>query len=213
VSQPKHIVLTVRNSASVTSQSIRSLKAAWNKLRRSTLARVWRGGCYSIEVTNEGRGWHIHLHALVDCPYVDQSALARKWAALVGQDFSIVYVRSATSRDYLKEVCKYACKPQDMAAWSPADIVAWLDASASLRLFGVFGSLLGRRGAWADWLKANLPKTPACECGCMALRFLSPAEYDALFLGPPGGTAPRPPPRPTTEPDTQLSLLAAMPSV
>ena len=26
----------------------------------------WLGGFYSIEVTNEGRGWHLHLHCLVD---------------------------------------------------------------------------------------------------------------------------------------------------
>jgi hypothetical protein len=177
VSQPKHVVLTVRNSATFTKAYVQSFKAAWNKLRRSALAANWTAGFYSLEVTNEGKGWHLHLHALIDARWIDAKALAIKWAKLTGQDFAIVKVKDVRQADYLSEVTKYAVKGSQLASWSPSDIAAYIDAMNGVRTFGVFGALYGLRTKWRDFLDTLQKEMPACECGCSTYYVLTEAEY------------------------------------
>ena len=64
---------------------IEDLKEAWKKLRRrAPYKEVWQGGLYTIEVVNKGRGWHVHLHILVEGGYVSQRLLAADWKELTG---------------------------------------------------------------------------------------------------------------------------------
>lgn len=164
--QPKHIVLTARNTTTIDFQYVKWLKCCLTKLRRSRLCSNWRGGLWSMEVTNEGKGWHVHFHLLVDVPWVDIAEVAKKWGNLVGQDYAIVHVKDARRTEYLKEVCKYAVKGSQLASWSGADIALFVNAFQGQRTFGVFGSLYGKRTQWAEWIKKTCGEKRKCECGC-----------------------------------------------
>lgn len=180
VGQPKHVVLTSRNTDRISAETVRNFKAAFARLRRSRMSSNWRGGFYSLEVTNEGRGWHLHLHALVDARYIDARQLAITWAKCIGQDFSIVKVRDARDSNYLAEVTKYAVKGSQLASWNGEDVAAFIDAFSNVRTFGVFGSLYAKRTEWRTWLDSIHAKSTACDCGCTEFSILS--ELDLLLL-------------------------------
>lgn len=182
VAQPKHVVLTVRNSEAISRLQVKRYKTAFAKLRRTKFASNWRGGFYSIETTNESRGWHIHFHCLVDADWIDQGQLAIEWAKQIGQDFAIVYVKDARGEAYLAEVCKYLVKGSVLAKWSGEEIAAFVDAFDSVRCFGVFGSLLGQRSKVREQIEAFLDVKPACECGCTDFQVMSPNELEEFQL-------------------------------
>ena len=177
IEQPKHVVLTIRNTQRICQAQIKVLKAAFSLLSRKRVFRACRGGFYTIEVTNEDKGWHIHIHALCDARWIDASELSIAWGKLVGQDFAIVKVKDCRKADYLKEVTKYAVKGSQLAGWSGDDIAAFIKAFTGLRLFGVFGSLYGKRTEWREWIDAIQGTKPQCDCGCDDWRYLSPDEY------------------------------------
>jgi hypothetical protein len=166
IKQPKHIVLTARNTETITNERVKAFKAAFSRLRRSKFARGWRGGFYSLEVTNEGRGWHLHIHALVDARWVDSGELARVWARCIGQDFAIVKVKDTRKQSYLNEVTKYAVKGSELAGWPAEDCAAFIDALTGARCFGCFGELYKQRAEFRDAIKELQSLARVCECGC-----------------------------------------------
>lgn len=182
VKQTKHVVLTCRNSEVLTKTKVQWFKKCFSRLRRTVFAAKWRGGFYSLEVTNESRGWHLHLHALIDADWIDQGELARQWAKIVGQDFAIVYVTGKQEVNYVAEVSKYLVKGSVLAKWSGVEIAAFVDAFQGVRCFGVFGSLLGQRAKVRELIKALLAEKPACECGCKDFEVLSPNELEEFML-------------------------------
>ena len=145
IREPKHVILTVRNTTTLTKLHVQTFKDCFTRLRRSKFARNWRGGFYRLEVTNETQGWHLHMHALVDAGWIAQKHLAEAWAKIIGQDIAIVHVRDVHSRDYLAEVTKYTVKGSQLASWSAEKIAEFVDAFNGLRSFGVFGDLHGKR--------------------------------------------------------------------
>lgn len=178
ISQPKHVVLTVRNSDYLDANYIKACKDALVKLRRSKLARNWRGGCWSLEVTNEGRGWHVHFHLLIDAHWIDSKELALKWASLVQQDFAIVKVKDVRRADYLKEILKYAVKGSVLASWSPVQIRDFINALRGCRTFGIFGQLYGHRQAWKAVLDSLDTANHTCPCcGKSDFQYLDETEF------------------------------------
>lgn len=206
IKQPKHVILTVRNSQAITPQYVQWFKDCWAKLRRSKLACAWKGGFYSIECTNEARGWHLHLHALVDCRFIPVEDLSRRWAKIVGQDFAIVRVKDCRAADYLHEVCKYVCDPQAMVTWHPDQISAFLTAMEGQRTFGCFGTLYKARAEHTKFLDEVREHKFECDCGCTEFTFYTEQEWEwaQTTTGPPPGR-PQPPP----QPDPQIALLPA----
>jgi len=178
LTQPKHVVLTARNTETITKERVQAFKKAFARLRRRRFAWNWAGGFYSLEVTNEGRGWHLHLHALVDARFIPADVLAKEWAACIGQDFAIVKVVDAREKSYLHEVCKYAVKGNDLAGWQPEEIAAVMDAFEGVRVFGTFGTLYKKRAEFREFLEALQGEVAPCECGCTHWKFLSEAEAD-----------------------------------
>lgn len=178
IKQPKHLVLTVRNSTTITKQYVRWFKDCFTRLRRSAVWQPVRGGLYSLEVTNEGRGWHLHMHILIDCNYVDISALTQRWAAIVGQDFAISKIKDVRGKDYVKEVTKYSVKGNQLAGWSGHDIAAFIDAFTGLRTFGVFGTLFSARAGHTAFLESLDNDRQQCECGSKEFRYFSDAEWE-----------------------------------
>lgn len=207
--QPKHVVLTVRNTEDLTRAHVQAIKDNFTRLRRTAFARNWVGGFYNLEVTNEGRGWHLHIHSLVDAKWIDAKNLAIIWGKLVGQDFAIVKVKDARAKDYLAEVTKYAVKGSQLASWTGKDIAAFIDAFTGLRTFGVFGSLYAKRTEWREWLDSIQAKGHQCECGGTHWELLSPEELAERELNhdvSPCQDAPRPPPQHHAE----FAIIAAL---
>jgi hypothetical protein len=149
---------------------------------RTTDLRVtsypWLGGLWSLEVTNEGNGWHLHFHLLVESRFIDATALARKWAKLVGQQFAIVKVKDARRQDYLHEVVKYAVKPATLAGWQPNDIADFIAVFTDCRTFGVFGELYKVRSTHGEWKRELQKFRDACECGCTKFQLYSQEAWD-----------------------------------
>jgi hypothetical protein len=177
VAQPKHVVLTVQNVPDLTPFHIQEFRRWFTNLRRSKFARNWTGGFYSLEVTNEGRGWHLHLHALIDAKWIDSFGLSEAWMKASRGMGRIVKVKDARQTNYLAEVTKYVVKGVQLAAWEKEKIVTFVTAFNGIRTFGVFGSLYGARTKFAEWWKQIREKKPQCECGCCSARYFSEAEW------------------------------------
>jgi len=202
VRQPKHVVLTLKNTATLSRSDVVRLRSDFGRLRRRKFCRNWNGGFYSIEVTNEGRGWHLHLHALVDSPWIDQLELAKQWASVTRGRGRIVKAHAARPGSFVSETAKYVVKGNMLAAWSPAQIKMFVQAFQNLRIFGVFGSLYGKRTEFAEWIAELKSVRPRCSCGSCEVKYYSEVEW---LIHEEVGTGPAPARPPPPPPDHQMS--------
>ena len=178
VKDPKHLVLTARNAKILSREYVKWFKVQWASLRRSKFARNWIGGLYAFETTNEGRGWHFHMHAIIEADWIDNSTLAIEWARRVNQDFAIVHVKAVGDQSYAHEIMKYCAKGSEVAAWPGHEIAAWIDALTGSRMFGVFGQLFKDRALREKLLQdLDTPPKPECpDCHSTNLVYGSPNE-------------------------------------
>lgn len=167
IEQPKHVVLTCRNFPVLTRKRIRDFGRAFAKLRRQRLWRDVEGGCVSTEITNEGKGWHLHAHILANVRWLPADQLAVLWGKLVGQDFGIVKVKDCRGESYVHEVTKYVVKGAQLAAWAGEEIAQFIHAIKGVRFFAAFGSLFALQREIRAKMEANKPPPAPCECGCM----------------------------------------------
>jgi len=200
IGQPKHVVLTVKNMQNLTKADVQWFKQCWSKLRRTVFANAnttqayacdvathqlieryskpWRGGFYSLEVTKEANGWHLHLHALVDANFIDTYMLADAWHRCTGGRGYIVQVKDARDKSYLQEVMKYVVKGDQIASWPAPDILTFIRAFQGVRTFGVFGSLYAQRAEFRAMLDSLQAECHKCECGSDRFEILSIKEWE-----------------------------------
>jgi hypothetical protein len=171
VKQPKHIVLTRRNSVDIERQLFKQTMQAFGKLRRQKEWKSCTGGCVSMETTNESKGWHVHLHVLADIRWVAAGILAKRWGELVGQEYAIVKVQDVRQKDYLNEVAKYVVKASEMAKWPAEEIAQFINAMRGVRFFAPFGSLYKLQRSIKEQIEAERPEAQACPCGCSDFMF------------------------------------------
>src|SRR6267378_113545 len=200
IHQPKHVVLTVANVPDLTKFHVTEMRRWFTNLRRSKFCANWKGGFYALEVTNEGRGWHLHIHALVDAKWIDSFALSEAWQRSTNGLGRIVKVRDARGCDYLKEVTKYVVKGVQLAAFKPDDIATFIDSFTGVRTFGVFGSLYGKRTEFAEWFKAIRNAKPLCKCGSCDIRYFDELAFLETDLAPCVESQSLPPPPPERTP-------------
>lgn len=86
---------------------------AFTKLRHR---KFWKAGegVYSIEFTKNPAGWHIHIHAIIDCIWMEQPDISREWLDATGDSF-IVDIRrvrgvNGDRRKACLELVKYISK-------------------------------------------------------------------------------------------------------
>jgi len=197
--QPKHVVLTVRNIPDLSRAHLTQLRSWFTNLRRRKRYQNWTGGFYSIEVTNEGRGWHLHIHALVEAKYIDRIQLSLDWNSVTNGMGRIVKVKDCRRESYLAEVTKYAVKGSQLAAWKPADIADFIRAFSGARTFGVFGALYGARTEFAEYIATLKAAKVGCSCGCDQVMYYSETDWmlkEALWEPGPQRKA-QPPPEAT----------------
>ena len=202
VRQPKHVCLTLKNTATLTRKDVVRIRTDFARLRRRKFCKNWNGGFYSIEVTNEGKGWHLHLHALVDSVWIDQLELAEQWQSVTKGRGRIVWAKRARSGSFVVETAKYIVKGNMLAAWSPDKLKQFVQAFQNLRIFGVFGSLYGKRTEFAEWIAELKSVRPRCSCGSCEVKYYSEMEW---LIHEEVGTGPAPARPPPPPPEHQLS--------
>jgi hypothetical protein len=196
ISQPKHVVLTLQNVPTLSKAYVKQAKSWLAGLRRRAFCRNWKGGFYSLEVTNEKKGthkrgvkvtggWHLHFHLLVDARFIDDRVLSAQWHLATHGRGRIVKVSDCRRADYLAEVTKYAVKGNQLAAWKAADIASFIDAFTGVRTFGVFGSLYGKRTAYREWFNLVSKQALTCKCGCCDFTIHTDLEWKLMQEGIP----------------------------
>ena len=165
----------------------------------------WVGGFWTMEITREGKGWHLHFHLLVDSKFISQRVLAERWRHITRGFSYITKVMDCRENSYLKEVTKYAVKGSQLAAWEPDAIVQYLRAFSGSRTFGVFGSLYGARTEFAEFIAQLKGKKSRCECGSCNVRYLDELLYLAEQCTPKRLAPCRPPPPPEAHPQFSLN--------
>lgn len=212
IEQPKHVVLTVRNTARLTFKYVKWFKDCFKRLRRRKFASNWLGGLWSMECTRGHDNFHLHMHALIDARWIDQMELSAQWAELVGQDYAIVKVKDARGIEYLREVTKYAVKGSELAKWTGQQIAEFVNAFSGQKNFGVFGSLHGKRKSWREWVDRVCISKGACDCGCNTWKIFDAdawsmhTKHQAIIRG----AASIPPPRRPQESQHHLAIPVPM---
>lgn len=179
ISQPKHMVLTQKNFPILTRKKLREHIRALAKVRRLKCMKEVRGGCISVEITNEGNGWHLHSHWLVDADWLSMPDISQKWGSLVGQEFAIVKVKDVRNTEYLQEVSKYVVEGSELAKWPREHINEFVQACRGVRFFFSFGSMFKLAPIIRAELEAQKPEPPSCECGDSD--FVYESEVDAVL--------------------------------
>ena len=153
-----------------------------------------------MEITNKGKGWHLHFHLVIEAPFLPVREVSATWKKCNGGSGSVVWIEDA-SRGGLKAnlpkyVTKYTGKGFRPHDWSPSQLEEFVNAVEGGRTFGVFGALLGLRAEWREWLAAHRSSLRKCDCGCAEKKYFS--ESDWWLLQNPSWPAkvlqPRPPP-------------------
>lgn len=194
---PLFVTLTVKNYSDRV--GVRELRRAFTALRRQRwFKKCCLGGVASFEVTNTGKGWHPHIHALVDCRWLSITvnrpppgssndafrAAARRalnevadvWSLAVGRKGSLK-VRAVFKRDdgdptaAMREVIKYSVKPSDLIEADEPDVL--------IRELSLSRNLV----SWGSAYRHPTLRKPAavatkCEC-CNAERTFLPDDVIA----------------------------------
>lgn len=183
---PLFVTLTVRNTPDPA--GLLMIKKQWSKMRRRKLIRDRvRSGIVGFEVTNKGKGWHPHCHALLDCRWLSlhvpepgrrdtaekkaakcQAAaeeLSRCWADLIGQETASVNVRRGDAAA-LVEVLKYSCKGSELLA-SAEPVAPLIRLMLGCRLMSTFGEI---RKEMQDEDLEEEDTDKGCGCGACGQR-------------------------------------------
>lgn len=124
-----------------------------------------------MEVTKESKGWHLHLHILLDARFIPIERLAIEWGHLLDQQFGIVKIIDCREKSYAHEVCKYVVSGSEIAKWSGEEILELVTAARGIRFFAPFGSLWKLGKKIKAELAASRPDATPCECGCSDFRY------------------------------------------
>lgn len=160
---PLSVTLTERNTADGEG-CVARFKGAFRGFRRTDFwKQKVKGGVAGFEMTHRGRGWHTHLHALLDCRWLAvetpeptrwmtkrqqaalfkraQNELSEVWGAYIQGAKASVWVNRAWG-DALEETIKYAVKPADLLECK-CDAGEMIDEIDSGRMVTAFGHAHG----------------------------------------------------------------------
>ncbi len=149
---------------------------AWSERLRRQLwfRRKVPGGVLGFEVTDEGKGYHVHAHALLDCRWFSVTEpppargatkekvfkkgkracgeVAEQWKLCCERDASVdvrrVWTREGDIREALVEVVKYSTKGTDLAE-SPREVAPLIRLLDGCRMMWLGGNGASRGNC--DW--------------------------------------------------------------
>jgi len=150
------ITLTVRNGNDLDetlARLFRFFKILTNRYMRKnksdSIANVMLGGVWTIEITNNGKGWHPHIHGLIvsSCAITTKQVRA-EWEDISGGDS---YICDSTPIDHndkeklwrsIAEVSKYTLKNLELTPEHLLEVYLALKGKQLIRRFGI---LSGRK--------------------------------------------------------------------
>jgi len=135
---PKMLTLTMPVWKEDPRDGIKFLRESFAKLRRHKLFSKVVGGAYQIEVKVKKYGFHIHMHILLDCPFMPYQKVFTAWKGLIGVGCPQIDIRAVDDPKGKAYIVKYAAKSADFDS-SPETIVRWYYATKGQRLFATFG--------------------------------------------------------------------------
>jgi len=164
---PKLLTLTQPLWRGLPSDGIDYLREAWNKLRETQLFKMVKGGVYQIELKPSGDHWHIHLHALIDAPFLPYQQIFTAWTSILGVQHAEIDIQAATTDSQKIYAAKYCAKAADYEGTLPR-VVAWYAITKGKRLFAGFGTWYNIKPedveSETDWR----PEPFACpKCGAL----------------------------------------------
>lgn len=173
MSHPKMLTLTMPLWEDDPQTGIKYLRESFNKLRDKPVFKTVVGGAYQIELKEKPEGWHIHLHALLDCPYIPYQQLFTAWRKILGTSAPQIRIQAAGNAKAIEYVCKYAAKSADFDA-SSVSIVNWYLATKGQRLFATFGKWYNAKIDDLDSEAKQLDQVAVCpHCQSMKTTFLA----------------------------------------
>ncbi len=138
------ICLTVKHDNDALSPLFDKLLLGFKDLRATDWWRKRvRGGAYTIEskYSERGFGWHPHIHALIECDYMDKWELSRKWKVVTGDSYNVDVIEVTSDQRGVGYVTKYLTKPIEAGVYTNTKLVAEaIKAMAGRRLIGTFGT-------------------------------------------------------------------------
>lgn len=191
---PLFVTLTVPNVDRLHLDTIRWMRRAYRKLRQ----RKWwgdavKGGIASLEITNTGKGWHPHIHSILDCRWLSKTVpppkpfesrasmrnkferaakeVAAEWANALGVPRAVVHVKRAytdrTQRECPRGSSSIAVEVLKYAV-KPDDLIDCAEPIGDLiRLMGAARMVSSFGSCYGRQL--DTPETPyaggMCECG------------------------------------------------
>ncbi len=161
---PKLVTLTMPPWKDDPREGISYLRASFSKLRRSKVFKAVRGGAYQIEIKVHPTYYHIHMHILLDAPYIPHQLLFNEWKQILQVAAPQIDIRAAENDKAKAYVVKYAAKSADFDN-NPETIIEWYKATKGTRLFGTFGLWYNAKIEELDDEQEHPQPTPVCP-GC-----------------------------------------------
>lgn len=177
----------------------KQLASAFRKLRRLAW---WKkrvtGGVAAFEMTDNGNGWHTHIHALIDCRWLavtegapgpgataesirakskrSTKELAEQWSLCLGREGGVHVRRGrggrANLREIVSEVLKYAVKGSDLAEMN-GPVAPVIRSMAGNRLVVSWGSFYRHKAVKRE-------KCPPAMCKCGSCDWMLERQVDAI---------------------------------
>lgn len=164
------ITVTIPNKKELHRTDIRRIKRRFRQLLRRKPYRRWiLGGLYTVEVVNKGRGFNIHIHALIETRIQGvllgsrrgkrhtnfEEKLSEDWQKVTRGEANIVDIKNVYSPSGgLNYILKYFTKPPIL---QPGQEEVYCEAFRGLRALSAFGSWYGKH--------TSLPKLKCPVCG------------------------------------------------
>lgn len=140
----RFITLTLREDGGSLADRLNRMAKAFVDLRRM---KGWRaavdGGVWAIETTRgcKGKGWHVHLHLLVEGRYLHQAQLSEMWNHATDGS-PIVDIRLVADRERGgRYISKYIGKGGDLRGLDQVELLELAAAMHRRRTFGTFGTM------------------------------------------------------------------------
>lgn len=101
------MTLTLKNiqSECFSKESVKNMRKSFTRLlhRKYFKSRI-KGGFYFVHITNHGRGFHLHIHAVYEGEYIDNRKLSQAWHEITLDSFIVDVMKKNVS---VKRALKY----------------------------------------------------------------------------------------------------------
>lgn len=176
-----HLVLTVKNLKYFNKPAIKKIRKEFNQLRKRKIWQSVTGGMYVIQVSEKGKGYHLHLHVIIETKsYLPQSVISKQWRSITGS--YVVNIKQVKNQRILRYVLR-----DFFQAPRVTDPQLWADIFSRVRMVHTFGSWFGLKLEKYSFVCPKCGNTTWITEFELERLWNSPAEFER---GPPGLPSP-----------------------